>query len=171
MQKRDFARRSFGRSHPCRAPPYRPRENMEYPRRYVRPVVHHAIIICHTDTRPRWGGVTARTLAARIISGRLPCVVVPYFLRVKQWIDFRYASPLPRLPRAGRYDIAPRGESAAGITPPTSTPRACAGKSRKGAKRPQDLPLRDFSEYATPYHQGVIPAAAPRLTHPAFYFR
>lgn len=75
---------------------------MESPRRYVRPVVHHAIIICRTDTRPRWGGVTAQTLAARIISGRLPCVVVSYFLIVSQWIVFRYASPLPRLPRAGR---------------------------------------------------------------------
>lgn len=75
---------------------------MEYPRRYVRPVVHHAIIIWHPATRPRWGAGTARPLVA--LSFRAASVWRRFLFSARQAVDC--ISPmrpgLPRLPRAGR---------------------------------------------------------------------
>lgn len=105
--------------------------------------------------------------------GRSPCGFVSYFLLVRQWIDFPYASPAATIATGGTYDIAasPRDCPGVRITPPPSSARAYAGKSRKGAKRPQDLPLRDFSAYAIPYHQGVIRTPRRACRNPAFHFR
>ena len=155
--------RSVGRIHAI----YRdtaPRENMESSPRLAASVFHHAILIWHPATRPRWGAGTAPPLARRIISGGFLAASFPIFCSSSSGLIFGMRPPCHDCHRRAAYDIAPRGESAAGITPPPSTPRACAGKSRKTAKRPKGLALRDFSAYATPYHQGVIPAAAPRLS-------
>lgn len=173
MQERDFARRSFGRS------------VASMPRPALPPTGKHGIspALCAPGSPPRYYNLSyghPPALGRRDGSdARRPYHFGAASLRRRFLFSARQAvdciSPmrpgLPRLPRAGRYDIALRGESAAGITPPPSSARAYAGKLRKTAKRPKGSALRDFSAYATPYHQGVIPVAAPRLTHPAFYFR
>lgn len=164
--------RSVGRIHAI----YRdtaPRENMESSPRLAASVFHHAILIWHPATRPRWGAGTARPLAAVSFRAGVLAVSFPIFCSSGSGLIFRLRPRVPRLPRAGPYDIAasPRDCPGVRITPPPSSARAYAEKSCKAAKRPQDLALQDFSAYAIPYHQGVIRTPRRACPRVAFYFR
>lgn len=143
------------------------------PRRYIAvgvPPRYFRLASSHAPALGCWDGSgTCR----RIISGVLLVPSFPIFCSSSSGLFFPYASPGATIATGGTYDIAasPRDCPGVRITPPPSSARAYAGKSRKGAKCPQDLPLRDFSAYAIPYYQGVI--RTPRRACPgvAFHFR
>ena len=143
------------------------------PRRYIAVGVPPRYFDLTSGHAPALGCRDGSTACCRIISGGLLAASFPIFWSSASGLIFRMRPRLPRLPRAGRMTQPQAFRDCPGvrITPPPSSVRAYAGKSRKGAKRPQDLPLRDFSAYAIPYHQGVI--RTPRRAWPsvAFYFR
>lgn len=135
------------------------------PRRYIAvgvPPRYFDLSSRHAPALGCWDGSTA---CRRIISGGCPCGVVSYFLLVRQWIDFPIASPGATIATGGTYDIAasPRDCPGVRITPPPSSARAYAGKSRKGAKRPQDFTLAGFFRVCYPVPSRRDSHAAPRL--------
>lgn len=143
------------------------------PRRYIAVGVPPRYFNLTSSHAPALGCWDGSGTCRRIISGVLRVPSFPIFCSSGSGLILRMRPRLPRLPRAGRMTQPQTFRDCPGvrITPPPSSARAYAGKSRKGAKRPQDLPLRDFSAYAIPYYQGVIRTPRRACRNPAFHFR
>ena len=109
----------------------------------------------------------------RIISGVLRVPSFPIFWSSASGLIFRLRPRVPRLPRAGRMTQP----QALGIVPACESRRRhprqehTRGNHARARSVRRILPLRDFSAYAIPYHQGVIRTPRRACPRVAFYFR
>ena len=135
------------------------------PRRYIAvgvPPRYFDLSSRHAPALGCWDGSTA---CRRIISGGCPCGVVSYFLLVRQWIDFPYASPTATIATGGTYDTAanPPGLSRRANHAAAIRGKSMRGEITQGREASAGFTLAGFFRVCYPVPSRRDSHAAPRL--------